>query len=141
MNANELKYEDIAVGNTYQFEHRITKAQVGVFAQLTGDVNPLHVDEEFASKSSYGKNLVHGMLAGSLFSRLIGMYCPGRDALYLRQTLDFKGPIFCDDVVTVKGTVISKVDSVKMIELKTEILKQGEVVLTGTAKAKMVDNE
>ena len=141
MKTKPLKFEDIKRGDVYEFKHQFSKEQVKDFAQLTGDENPLHVDEAFGSKSKFGRNIVHGIFAGSLFSRLIGMHCPGRDSLYLRQSLDFKGPIFCDDIVTVRGTVTNKTDSIRIIELKTEILKDGKVVITGLAKIQVMPHD
>ena len=122
----------------YSFERIITKKDVLSFATLTGDWNPLHTDEKYASKSQFGQNIVHGMLAGSLFSALIGMYCPGENSLYLSQTLDFRSPIFYNDLVEVRGEVVAKNDSIKVITLKTEILKEGKIVINGEAKVKLL---
>jgi acyl dehydratase len=130
----DLNFADIKEGATYQFTKKITRDCVLKFADLTGDFNPLHVDEEFGKKSQFQKNIVHGMLAGSLFSTLVGMNCPGKRSLYLSQTLNFKAPLFYDDIVTVKGTVIAKNEAVRIITLKTEIEKEGKVCINGEAK-------
>ncbi len=135
---NILRYEDIVIGAVYEFERTITKENVLEFAELTGDHNPLHVDPQFGEKSQFGKNIVHGMLAGSLFSTLVGMHCPGTHALYMGQTIQFKRPIFFGDSVTVRGTVIEKSESIRMIKLKTEIIKSGEVIITGEATTKIL---
>lgn len=132
------KYSDINVGDIYEFERAISKEDVETFARLTGDYNPLHVDEEFAKNTLFKKNIVHGMLAGSLFSTLVGMYCLGENNLYLTQTLNFVKPIFLGDKVLVRGTVKNKIDSVRMIYLKTEILRDNTVVVTGDAKVKVL---
>lgn len=133
-----LRYEDIKVGAVYAFEKTITKDDVTNFAYLTGDHNPLHLDPTFGAQSQFGKNVVHGMLAGSLFSTLVGMYCPGRNALYMSQTIHFRKPIFYGDTMTVRGTVIDKNDSIKVVTLKTEIIKSGEVVISGEAKVRVL---
>src|SRR3989338_2139965 len=110
MIAAQLHYEDIQVGVVYEFEQTITRDDVIRFAELSGDHNPLHVDHAFGEQSQFGKNIVHGMFAASLFSTLVGMYCPGQDALYMGQTLQFRKPLFYGDHVTVRGTVAEKSD-------------------------------
>ena len=130
-----MKYEEIKIGDVYSFEKTLTKKDVLDFAKLTGDHNKLHVDEEFGKNSKFKQNITHGMLAGSLFSTIIGMHCPGENGLYISQTLNFKTPIFYGDKLLVKGTVTNKNDSVKLITLKTEILKENKVAISGEAKA------
>jgi acyl dehydratase len=100
----------------------------------------LHVDEEFGKKSVFNKNIAQGMLIASLFSTLVGMHCPGEKCLYLSQTLNFRSPVFYDDTITVKGTVVSKNDSIKVITLKTEIIKAGKAVITGEARVKVLED-
>ena len=140
MKAKDLSLSDIKEGETYQFTKKITSNDVLEFANLTGDFNPLHVDKEFGEKSQFKRNIVHGMLVGSMFSTLIGMYCPGMKSLYLSQTLNFKIPIFYDDTVTVKGTVTAKNDAIHLITLKTEIIKEGKICIKGEAKIKILEN-
>lgn len=138
MTAALLDYEDIKVGGVYEFERVITHEDVIKFADLTGDCNPLHVDSVFGEKSQFGKNIAHGMLAASLFSKLVGMYCPGQNALYMSQTLQFCKPVFYGDGVVVRGTVVEKSDSIRMVTLKTEIVRDGEIMINGEAKAKVL---
>ncbi len=132
--AADLKFSDIEVGAVYQFEKIFSKADVLNFARLTGDFNPLHVDEEFGRNSKFKKNVIHGMLVGGLFSNLVGMHCPGKNCLYISQTLNFKLPLFYDDLLTIKGTVENKHSAVKMVILKTEVLKEGKVAVEGKAQ-------
>jgi len=139
MKVADLSFADIKEGGIYQFTKRITYDDVLKFAEVTGDFNPLHVDKEFGKKSQFKQNIVHGMLAGSLFSTLVGMNCPGKKSLYLSQTLNFKTPLFYDDIVTVKGTVIAKNEVIHLITLKTEIIKEGKVCINGEAKIKVLE--
>lgn len=132
--AQKLEYSDIQVGTVHCFERTISREDVLAFAKLTGDFNPLHTDEAFGEKSRFKGNIVHGMLAGSLFSALVGMLCPGEKSLYLAQSLQFKNPVFPGDKVLVKGTVTYKNDSVRIITLNCEILVGGVVAVTGEAK-------
>lgn len=133
-----MKYEEIKINAVYSFERLITKSDVLSFAKLTGDYNKIHVDEEYGADSKFGKNIVHGMLAGSLFSTLVGMYCPGDGGLYLSQSLNFRSPIFWGDRVEVRGEVVAKNDSIKVITLKTTISRAGKVVIDGEAKVKLL---
>ncbi|NQT45937.1 MAG: MaoC family dehydratase [Candidatus Omnitrophica bacterium] len=139
MKAADLSLADIHVGQIYQFTKKITSDEVLKFADLTGDLNPIHVDKEFGEKSQFKRNIVHGMFAGSLFSTLVGIYCPGKNALYLSQTLNFKLPIFYDDDIAVKGTVTAKNNVINIITLKTEIIKDGKVCINGEAKIKLIE--
>jgi len=136
--AANISYSNINEGDVFLFERKISKQDVMDFARLSGDFNPLHVDEDFGKKSPFGNNIVHGMLVGSLFSALIGMHCPGKNSVYMSQTLNFKKPIYHDDIILVRGTVINKNDAVKMVTLKTEILKKGKIMFDGEAKVKVL---
>ena len=132
--AARLSYPEIKIGDVYLFKRKLAAKDVSAFATLTGDYNPLHTDPAFGRKSRFGKNVVHGMLAGSLFSTLLGMRCPGENCIYASQTINFRKPIFPGDPLTVKGTVISKTDSVKLVVMKTEIIVRGVVAVTGEAR-------
>lgn len=137
--AASISYSDINEGEIHLFNRKISKKDVMDFAKLSGDFNPLHVDAEFGSKSKFKNNIIHGMLAASLFSTLVGMHCPGEKSLYMSQTLNFRQPVYYDDIVTVKGTVIRKNDSIKMITLKTEILRNEKVAIDGEAKVRVLE--
>lgn len=132
-----LSYSDINKGDVYSFKRTISKQDVMDFAEIIGDFNPLHIDTEFGKKSQFKGNIAHGMLAGSLFSTLVGMHCPGEKSLFISQTLNFRHPIYYDDTVIVKGTVIDKSDALKIITLKTEILKDGKLIIDGEAKIRV----
>ncbi len=136
-----LAFEEIQVGASYTFTRVISEAAVNQFAQLTGDFNPLHCDPAYGKQTKFKKNIAHGMLAGSLFSTLVGMYCPGERCLYLSQTLKFRRPIFLEDQVTVKGTVTSKSDSTKILTLKMEVIVREAVAVSGEAKVTILEND
>ena len=136
--ANDLSFEDITIGDVYEFEREITEKDVQGFSKLTGDYNPLHLDKEYAEKTNLGRNIVHGMLAGSLFSTLLGMYCPGKRNLYMSQTLQFRNPIFFNEKLLIKGTITEKSDSTKMISIKTEIRDREKLLITGEAKVRVI---
>lgn len=137
--AAKIKYSDIQLGTVYAFEKKITQNDMFKFARLTGDFNPLHVEKAFGDKSMFGKNVVHGMLAGSLFSTLVGMYCPGEKNLYISQTLQFKKPIYPGETVKVIGTVVGKNNSIKFVTIKTDIVHREEISITGTAVVRVLE--
>ena len=134
-------YNEISVDDIFSFPHTFTLDQLSLFSDLTGDKNPIHLDEEFSQNSGFETNLVYGMLSASLFSKLIGMYCPGKNGLYLSQTLDFKKPIYIDEEVIVRGTVTKKFDKFQMLKMKTEIIDQKNIFVSGEASAKLIVNE
>lgn len=135
----DLSFADLEEGKIYQFTRKITPEDVLKFSVLTGDYNPLHVDKKFGEKSQFKQNIVHGMLVGSLFSTLVGMHCPGKKSLYLSQTLNFKIPLFYNDTIIVRGTIIGKNEAVRLITLKTEIIKEEKVCVHGEARIKMIE--
>ena len=130
----EYAFDEIETGLTKQFQITITESMIDDFAKISGDYNPLHMDEKFAQSRDFKNRVCHGMLLGSLFSRLIGMYVPGKYGLYFSQTLNFVNPTIVDDTVTVTGKVISKSESTKIIELKTTIKNSSHVLVDGKAK-------
>ena len=127
-------FDDISVGLEKQFTVTITESMVDEFAKISGDYNPLHMDEKFAQSRDFKNRVCHGMLLGSLFSRLVGMYIPGKYSLYFSQTLDFVNPSIMNDTVTVVGKVISKTESTKLITLKTTIKNSFCNLVEGNAK-------
>jgi len=128
------EYGDVIVGTVFSFTRTISQTHVKIFAELSGDFNPLHVNKEFGVKSKFGKNVVHGMLTASLFSQLVGMYFPGEKCLYLSQSMQFKMPLFYDEQVEVRGTIVGKVDALKMVKILTEIYRGEDLIILGEAK-------
>jgi acyl dehydratase len=137
----KMRYEDINVGQSYEFRRKITKEDIMGFAEISGDHNRLHIDEAYAKKTPYKKNIAHGMLAASLFSALVGMHCPGDSSLYLSQSLNFSEPVYPGDELHVIGTVIGKSDSTRIIILKTEIFNNGKKAVYGEAKVRVMSHE
>lgn len=136
-----LLYSDIEIGMIYSFKKRINRKDVLSFSKLTGDRNPLHIDKTFAKKSQIGRNIVHGMYLASLFSALVGNYCPGENGIYLSQSIKFRLSVFIGDIVTVRGEVISKNDCINLVTLKTDILVKDKIVIDGEAKIKVLGHE
>lgn len=128
-------FESVQIGQEASLEHHITENDVQTFADLTGDHNPLHLDEDFAGTTKFKKRVVHGMLTASFISTIIGMTLPGPGSLYLGQDLNFKRPVFLGDTIHVRVKVAQKVISTRMVTLETVILNQdAKTVISGTAK-------
>jgi len=114
---------------------KITESIVSDFAKISGDYNPLHMDENYAKSTTFKKRVCHGMLLASFFSRLVGMYLPGKYALYFSQSLNFQNPCFINDVITIEGKVIDKSVATRLITIKTSIYNQEQTcLLDGVAK-------
>ncbi len=129
-------FEEIKVGTESSFEVTVSGEEVIRFASLSGDYNPLHVSMmENGDISANGRHISHGMLLASYFSRLVGMYLPGRKALYLSQESRFIKPVTIGDRILIKGTITAKSDASRVITLKTEIYNQAkELVVDGKAE-------
>lgn len=119
------------VGTTAERVRTITDADIRAFAAVSGDDNPVHLDDDYAARSMFKGRVVHGMLAGALISALLGTELPGPGAVYLSQKLDFKRPIRPGDEVTVRVTV-SALEPPRAI-LSTQVLVRGKLAVDGEA--------
>jgi len=133
------KLEDIEIGQKKSFEVVITESMLDDFAKLSGDNNPLHMDENYAKTNNFENRVCHGMLLASFFSRLIGMYIPGENALYFSQSLKFQYPCFVNDRIKIHGEVIDKSLATKIITLKTTISKDKHQIVDGIGKVLVRD--
>jgi 3-oxoacyl-[acyl-carrier protein] reductase len=138
--AREWTFAEIAIGQTWQIDRTFIGEDTLRFAEISGDFSPLHVDAEYAGATEFGRPVVHGMLLASLFSQLVGMWLPGKHALYLGQDLSFRRPVMLGETVSASARVISKNVVTRTLTLSTEIRNaEGKVVVSGTAKVKMRD--
>ncbi len=118
------RYEDLEVGQRASFTKTITDADLGHFVAITGDVNPLHVDETFASQTFFGERIAHGMLSASLFSTLVGMHLPGIGAIYRSQTLEFLRAVRVGDTLTAWFEITAVDAAAERIEIDAWIENQ-----------------
>ena len=118
----------------------ITADVVEEFARMSGDRNPLHTDEAYGKTTPFRGRVPHGMIAGMFFSRLIGMYLPGKYALYLSQTLKFHKPFPMEDSIIVRGTITDKSDAHKAVSMTTVAvhLPTGALLVDGQAIVKLL---
>jgi len=133
-NFSELTFDQIDIGLTKEFDVIITQSLVDDFAKISGDYSPIHMNEEFAKLTKFGKKIVHGMLLASLLSRMVGMYLPGKYALYSSQTLEFHNPCFVGDEINVISKVIDKSQSTKIIKIESKISNGEKLLLYGIGR-------
>lgn len=125
---------NLKVGDTSSISRQITDADIRAFAELSGDFNPVHLDDEFARTTRFGRRIAHGMLGASLISTVLGTKLPGQGAIYLSQTLQFLAPIFPGDTVNAKVTVTKIKDGKPIVTLETVCENQrGETLIRGEA--------
>jgi Acyl dehydratase len=128
-----MRYDEIVIGQSASYTKQVTDDDVMAFARITGDFNPVHVDEAAGAKSRFGNRIAHGMLSGGLVSAAIANTLPGPGAIYLAQTMRFTAPVRIDDTITVTLTV-TELLSKKRLKLSTLCRNQkGEMVLDGEA--------
>ena len=125
----EVKFADIAIGDTASFSKTITEHDVYAFAGLSGNFNPVHVDEAFARNTRFKGRIAHGLLAAGLISTVIGTALPGANAIYLAQELVFKSPVMLGDTLTALVEVVEKIEAKKRIIFKTSVTNQNGVVV------------
>lgn len=130
-------FEDLYVGQTAAFSKTITEVDVVMFAGISGDTNPLHLSEDFASQTMFGGRIAHGMLTGSLISTLIGTRLPGPGCAYMGQSLRFNAPVRLGDTVNTRATITSLNEEKARAEMDTICMVGDEVVIEGTALVKV----
>ncbi len=120
------------IGDTFSTSKQITDAVVRSFAELSGDFNPIHLDEEFAKTTRFGKRIAHGMISGALISAVLGNEFRGMKIVYLSQTLKFTAPVFIDDIVTATAAITNILEDKQIITLETTCANQdGQLVVKG----------
>ena len=130
------KFKEIQIGDSASIERVICLKDIETFSNLTGDKNPLHVDQSFAEKSKFGSRVAHGMLTSSFISTLIGETLPGEGSIITNISLDFRKPVFIDDSLRTTIEVTKKIDLLKQVHFKVKICNQHlEVVISGIVKA------
>ncbi|SEK43786.1 3-hydroxybutyryl-CoA dehydratase [Pseudobutyrivibrio ruminis] len=130
---NNYTFDELTVGMTESFKVKITEAMLDAFKGITGDVNPLHNDEEFAKAKGHPGRVAYGMLTASFLSTLAGVYIPGERSLIQQVETKFAKPVYIGNELTVTGEITELVESVQRLELKVTITNQdGKKVLRGT---------
>ncbi len=134
---NGFFIEDISVGMTAVFAKTITEADIVLFSGVTGDMNPVHVNQDFAQDTMFKGRIAHGMLTSSLISTVLGMKLPGPGCIYMKQDLRFLAPVRAGDTVQARVTVTEIIPEKRRIICKT-IATVGEVMVVDGEALMMV---
>mgnify|MGYP000448037065 CR=1 FL=1 len=126
--------DQLNIGDRASMSKQITERDVIRFAELTGDINPIHMDKLYAEQTIFGERIAHGMLTASLISAVLGIKLPGPGNIYVSQTLKFKAPVKFGDVIEAEVEVVEKIPERNRVRLSTVCRNQhGTVVLEGEA--------
>ena len=121
-------------GDEFSFERTISAEDVKKFAEVVGDLNPVHIDAEFAERSFFKKRIVHGAFLAGLISKILGMDFPGQGTIYISQNSVFKRPVYVDTTVKVEVKITEVLTEKRRLVLDTNVMnKKGEICLAGSA--------
>ncbi len=129
-----FSYDELKIGMKASFTKTISETDVYLFAAISGDFNPMHVDEEFAKNTRFGKRVAHGAVPQALIGNVLGMKLPGLGTILVEATSRFKAPTFFGDTITASAEVIEKIEQKRRVRLRLLWTNQrGETVATGEA--------
>jgi acyl dehydratase len=131
---NKIPLEEIEIGMSVSYSQTITDADVKAFAGISGDRNPVHLDDQYAEDSRYKKRIAHGLMTASYFSALFGTKIPGEGCVYVSQSLQFKRPVYLGDTVTATVEVTNVDLAKKRVFFKTTCKVKNKVVTDGEAE-------
>lgn len=129
-----LFLEDLHLGQSAEVTRTVTDRDLHAFAEVTGDDNPLHLDETYAAATNFGGRIAHGMLSAGYISAVLGKHLPGSGAIYLSQSLRFRRPVRIGDAVTARAEVIAIDNASARVTLKTTCMVAGKTVVDGQAE-------
>lgn len=129
-----MKFEEIKIGDFKEVEIEVTDEMVRTFAKITGDNNPLHLDDEFAKKTIFKKRIAHGMLVASLISKVLGHDFPGAGTVYVSQSVNFRKPVYVGDKVKIHVEVKEKNEQKRRLYLITDVFDKDVKVISGEAE-------
>lgn len=130
--------EDLTVGMSESYAKTVTEADIVLYAGVSGDTNPVHINQAFAEKTMFKGRIAHGMLSAAFISTVLGTKLPGPGAIYVSQNLKFKAPVYIGDTVEARATVKEVITEKRRVILETVCLVNDKVVLEGEAML-MVD--
>jgi 3-hydroxybutyryl-CoA dehydratase len=137
---NEPKgFDSVSINESVKFYTKITEKLHSDFAKLSGDYSPIHANSDFCEKTLFKQKIGYGFLLTSFLSKLYGEYLPGGNSICIKQEIFFVNPFFINDTITVHGTIIKKIESVKFLEIEVEMFRnQNECVLKGIGTVKII---
>ncbi|MDV2469862.1 MaoC family dehydratase [Acinetobacter chinensis] len=129
-----LKIENIKVGDKAGLQRSFSAEEVTAFSRLSGDINPVHLDEEYASNTMFGSRIVHGALASSIFSTIFANTLPGPGCIYLKSENKFLKPVYLNDIVDYQVEVVEINSERKKVIFETRAFINGKTCIAGTAE-------
>lgn len=132
--AEGYKYEDLEIGMSAESVHTITEKDIELFAEVSGDRNPLHMDEEFAKETPFGQRIAHGALAASFISGVLGNSMPGPGSVFVALNMRFRRPVFIGSEVIARAEVTEMMDRGNRVTLKVSCVVDGKRCITGEAQ-------
>lgn len=142
MNVRVTSFANIQVGDKASVRKTVSENDVRLFAEVSGDFNPLHLDEKYASTTFFKHRIAHGMLLGGILSGILGNKLPGPGTIYLSQTMNFKLPVFLGDNILAEVEVLEKMPANRRLRLRTVCINQnGKIVLNGEALVQKEEEE
>lgn len=127
-------FEDLEIGQAHETVHTITEDDITKFAEVSGDYNPLHMDDEFAAGTTFGKRIAHGALTASYISGILGNNLPGPGAIFTGLSMRFRRPVYIGDEVTVRAEVSEKKARGNRVTLAVSCIVAGKRVIIGEAQ-------
>ncbi len=128
-----IYFDELSVGQTAQMSRVVGTADIEAFSEVSGDINPVHLDDDYAKATPFGERIAHGMLSGAYISAVLGTKLPGPGAIYLSQSLRFRRPVKVGDVVIARATV-KELDAARgRVTLETICEVDGKTVVDGEA--------
>ena len=121
---NFYQFEGISIGMAEEFQTPVTDEMMESFLKISGDINPLHIDSGYAMQNGFPDRVVYGMLTSALYSKLAGVYLPGKHCLLQGVEISFHHPSYVGDILTVRGEVCYLNEAYRMIEIKAYIKNQ-----------------
>lgn len=126
-------FEDLKLGQEASLTKTVTEADIKGFAEISGDKNPVHLDAAYAAGTMFKERIAHGILSASYISAVFGMELPGPGAIYISQTLNFKGPVKIGDAVTATVKVAELIEGKRRARFETKCTVNGKPVVDGEA--------
>lgn len=121
---NHYTFEELSVGMEESFSVTVTEEMHNKFTELSGDINPMHLSEEYAKEHGYAGKLVYGMLTASFYSTLVGVYLPGEHCVFHEIRSTFNAPVYAGDTLTVHGEIVQIHEDFRRIKIKAYIVNQ-----------------
>lgn len=126
--------DELKVGDTAEFTKTVSEADIYMYAGVTGDANPAHIDEVYASNTFFKTRIAHGMLLGGFISTVLGNRLPGNGTIYMKQELEFLAPVHIGDTVTARAEVVEIIQDKNRVLMRTTCVNQdGVTVVDGEA--------